>query len=75
MPKRSSKRRLNGEKLRRYNLYLRPEVGDMLEDLAGDVSYSVAAEEVIKFVYRRKLKKENAPSPQYSPLVSHGEVA
>ena len=52
--KRSPKRKLNGIKMRRLQLYILPEVFEDLEKIAGPLAYNVTVEELIR---REKLRR------------------
>lgn len=58
MPKRSSKRRLDGVKLRRLQLAIDPQVFDQFAELAGNHSYAVTFEEMTKYMVRKKEKRQ-----------------
>ena len=57
MGKRSSKRRLNGVKLRRFNLSVDPIVAEKFEQIAGPVSFNVAFEQIVEYVALKKEKR------------------
>lgn len=65
MPKRSSKRRLNGVKLRRLQLAIDEKVFNEFTKLAGDRSYAVTFEAMTLYLSRKKAKREeNTHSPK-----------
>lgn len=55
--KRSPKRRLNGKKLHRANLYIDPEVFEQFKEIAGMASHSVTFEEMVRYISRKRAKQ------------------
>lgn len=58
MPKRSSKRRLDGLKLRRLQLAIDPKVFEQFAALAGPHSYNVTFEEMTKYMARKMEQRQ-----------------